>query len=493
MMHHSTARFLTRLAAAALPAMAVAGGCDTMPIPPDGTVEPPFHQKVFTRILANGYQSPADCRICHENVILDLQQTGHWKWRGTSVNIAGREAETHGKRDLLNAFFIGVPSNEARCSQCHPGFGWTDATFDFAGLNGVDCFICHDTTGTYAKHPTSGGGGASLLQSGQPVLTGPADLTQVVYNVGVPTRRNCGACHFYADGGDNVKHGDLSSDLANPTREMDVHMGGLDFACQTCHTMRRHGIAGFGLHSVNEGGGSPRCTRCHSATAPHTQYPALDVLLNLHVNRLACELCHIPTYARSKPTIVGWYWNAAGQNLHPTPVDAHGRPTYDKDKGSLVWALDVQPTPRWFNGKWRRMIVGSADTYAAAGTPGDPVILAEPTATAADADAKIYPFKVMYGRQPADTVNKRLIVPHLFGSAAGPNAYWGSYNWALALQEGAAYSGVPFSGTYGFPNTVTYLRVSHEIAPKERALMCESCHGQTWFWSQLGITDPLVP
>lgn len=439
MVLRSTFQIVVRLAVGGLLLAAATGGCPMTSVPPDGMPSTPFHQTVFTEILADGYQSPADCRVCHENVMLDLQQTGHWKWRGTSVSIVGHEAETHGKRDLLNGLFIGVPSNEGRCSQCHTSFGWTDATFDFAGLGSVDCFVCHDTTGTYAKHPTSGGGGASLLQNGQPVLAGPTDLTQVVYNVGTPSRRNCGACHFYADGGDNVKHGDMSSDLAAPTRDMDVHMGGHDLACQTCHAEQRHGIAGFSLHSVDEGGESPRCTRCHSATAPHTEYPALDVLLNLHVDRLACELCHIPTFARTKPTVVEWYWDTAGQDVNPIPLDAHGMPTYDKDKGSLVWAIDVQPTPRWFNGEWRRMMIGSADTYATAGTVNDPVILAEPTATAADADAKIYPFKVMYGRQPADTVNKRLIAPHLFGSAAGANPYWSSYNWALALEEGAAY------------------------------------------------------
>ena len=39
-----------------------------------------------------------------------------------------------------------------------------------------------------------------------------------------------------ACGGDNVKHGDLSSALKAPTRELDVHMGvdGLNFACTAC-------------------------------------------------------------------------------------------------------------------------------------------------------------------------------------------------------------------------------------------------------------------
>jgi octaheme c-type cytochrome (tetrathionate reductase family) len=444
-------------------------------------------------VLVGGYQAPIDCLICHENIALNLLDTGHWRWQGVSVNIAGHETETHGKRDLINSFFIGVPSNEARCSQCHPSFGWRDRTFDFNDDTNIDCFICHDTTDTYRKLATADGGGgeAGLLRNGEAVPATPSELQPLIYTLGTPVRRNCGQCHFYADGGDNVKHGDMSSDLTDPTRDLDVHMGGLGFACQTCHGEHLHGIAGFSLHSVNEGGDSPVCTRCHSATAAHTRAPTFNALLNLHLQHLACELCHIPTFARSKPTLVGWYWDSAGQDMAPIPLDQFGQPTYAKDQGTLVWGRNVQPAPRWFNGKWRRKIVGAADTFVNAGTVGDPVVLAEPVGTSADPNAKIYPFKIIRGRQPADTVNRRLIVPHLFGDAAGPSPYWTRFNWMAAIREGAAYSGVPFSGVYGFPETIMYLRVSHEVPPKEQALTCFDCHATTWFWSDLGIADPL--
>ena len=47
-------------------------------------------------------------------------------------------------------------------------------------------------------------------------------------------------------GGDNVKHGDLSSALYNPTPEVDVHMSpdGANFTCATCHVSDKHAIAG---------------------------------------------------------------------------------------------------------------------------------------------------------------------------------------------------------------------------------------------------------
>jgi len=462
-----------------------------------GTPPPPektLHEKFLTQIIPAGYQGPATCQVCHSAIARDLLQTAHWKWRGTSVSIVGQETGTHGKRDLLNSFFIGVPANEGRCSQCHPSYGWRDKSFDFSSPANIDCLICHDTTGTYEKHPTDGGGGGApaLKINGQLTVVGPADLQSVVYNVGKPTRRNCGFCHFYADGGDNVKQGTLSSALVNPTREMDVHMGGLNFVCQTCHAEHDHGIAGFSLHSVDEGGAQPNCTRCHGSTKVHTRNVVTNDLLNLHLDRVACETCHIPTFARTLPTQTAWYWDEAGDANRVVTTDPYGKPTYDKMKGRLVWAKDVKPTYRWYNGQWKRMIIGVSDTYTNAGTEQDPVVLAEPVATKNDPDAKIYPFKKMIGRQPADTVNRRLIVPHLFGQPGGANPYWSVYDWGLAIQEGAAYSGVPYSGTYGFPNTVMYLRVSHEIAPKERALLCNNCHGVPEFWTAVDLEDPLA-
>jgi octaheme c-type cytochrome (tetrathionate reductase family) len=473
------------------------GGCQTgLPVIPPP--QPSFHERVFSEIVPGGFQGPNDCLICHENVALDLAAGGHWNWRGVSANIVGHETETHGKRDLINSFFIGVPSNEGRCAQCHPSYGYTDKNFDFGRPMNVDCLICHDTTGAYAKAPTAGGGAAAIMSNGELALAAPADLLPLVYQVGPPTRRNCGACHFSAEGGDNVMHGDLSSALIAPTEDVDVHMGstetgGQDFACQTCHGKLGHGFAGWQLHSLDEGGDPPACTRCHSGPSPHTQFPPLDLLLDFHLPHLACEMCHIPTFARHQPTLVGWFWDTAGQDISPIPTDALGQPTYDKNRGTLVWGKDVTPVPHWSNGKWRRKLIGTDDTFTNAGTVGDPVVIAEPVATKDTPGAKIRPFKVMVGRQPADTLNHRLIVPHLFGAAAGPNPFCERFDWAAALQEGAAYSGVAYSGTFGFVNTVSYLPINHEIPPKEHAPRCEACHGATWHWADLGLTDPLLP
>ncbi len=464
----------------------------------NGGSEKPRHERIFTDILPEGFQAMADCLICHEADAEDLLASGHWQWEGSSVNIVGHEDEVHGKLDLLNNFCITVPSNEGRCAQCHPSYGWTSGSDEsfFADINNVDCFICHDTTGTYRKHPTAGGGGGqpALLVDGELVLASAADLQDVVYNVGTPSRQNCGLCHFFADGGDGVKHGDLSTVLNNPTRDVDVHMGGLGFSCQECHSEQDHGIAGFALHHVDEGGPPPACTRCHGAQNIHAGVPGSGELIDTyHLARVACETCHIPAFARSQPTQVEWYWSEAGQDIDPIPVDEFGQPTYDKMKGRFVWDENVQPTYLWFNGKWERRIVGVDDTFDEAGTPEDPVVLAAPVASIDDPDAKIYPFKKMIGDQPADAVAHRLLVPHLFGTGPGlEHPYWVDYDWDLALAEGTAYAGQPYSGAYEFVATVMYLKVSHEIPPPQQALQCADCHENDAFFEALGYEgDPL--
>ena len=468
--------------------------CPDTTDPNTGVTAKSTHEKIFTEIITDGFQGVAEsCLICHSDSARDVVQTGHYTWSGTTDRIAGLEGQSHGKVDLINNFCIAIPSNEGRCTMCHPSYGWQDDTFDLTDPDNVDCLVCHDTTATYKKHPTANGGGgpASLVVDGVVTPVEASDLQEVAYNVGTPGRHNCGACHYYAGGGDNVKHGDLSSALNSPTHAMDVHMDadGLDFSCQRCHTAdSHHGIAGMPLHSIDEGGASPDCTTCHGGS-PHAAAGFVSSVLNFHAEKVACQTCHLPTFARAKPTKVEWYWADAGQDMDPIPTDEFGMPTYDKKKGSFVYAMNVKPAYLWYDGNWQRMVVGALDTYNEAGTTADPVVLAAPTATIDTPGAKIYPFKKMIGNQPADTTNQRFVVPHLFGTKGGENPYWAKYDWDLALADGAAYTGVEYSGDYGFVNTVMYLTVNHEIAPAASALQCEDCHGVAGFFEALGYEE----
>ena len=184
-------------------------------------------------------------------------------------------------------------------------------------------------------------------------------------------------------------------------------------------------------------------------------------------------VCHIPAIARKVATTIEWYWSEAGKNVDPIPVDpVSGRPTYDKKKGEFVWGLNVRPTLRYSNGKWKRMVVGVSDHY-----DEEPISMAEPLGDYYDPDAMIYPFKLMIGNQPVDPNTHTVLVPHLFGLAGGPNPYWGKWDWNAALIDGAARTGQNYSGTHIFGATEMLLSVNHEVAPAEQALGRGGIHG----------------
>jgi len=441
------------------------------------------------------YEGTASCLDCHGKLADEFVTTAHFRWDGVASNIEGFEGETHGKNDILNNFCIAVPTNEGRCAQCHAGYDYKDASFDFGDTNKVDCLVCHDQTGTYSKEPKTAGNPPTGLDL-------QAVAQSVAMNGGVPKIDNCIGCHAKAGGGDNVKHGDLAMGIKDTTREFDVHMGtdGADFECVACHQVKRdtegnmlsHGIGGMPYHSVDEGI-MKQCDDCHGDRANIHAGTTVEAIVRQHTT-LACQVCHIPAIARQTPTKVEWYWEDAGQDIEPIPFDpVTNMPTYDKMKGTFAWANDVRPTLRFFNGKWKKFLINANDSFTTT-----PAVLAEPVGDYTDPAAMIYPFKKMIGNQPADANNDIILVPHLFGLAGGPNPYWIGYDWNLALQDAAQITGQNYSGQFTFVDTEMYLSVNHEVAPKEAAFGmggdCSDCHlGAPIDWQALGWTgDPVI-
>ena len=456
-----------------------------------------LHAGYFTEHPYEGTQS---CLNCHGLMAEEVLETAHFEWAGVAQNLVGDPAgQIHGKKDILNNFCIGVPSNEGRCTQCHAGYGWADSTFDFEDPENIDCLVCHDQTGDYAKAPTTAGLPADTVDL-------QAVAKSVALNSGKPTIDNCIFCHANAGGGDNVKHGDLAMSLANTTSEYDVHMGtdGGDLECVDCHAVQRdldgnllsHGIGGMPYHSVDEGE-MRGCGDCHGSAANiHAGLP-VAVTVESHPT-LACQVCHIPAIARQRSTKTEWYWDTAGELRDPILPDPNDptRPSFDRKKGDFVWAFDVRPTLRRFNGTWEKTVIGVNDTYAdGQGTPENPIVLGAPVGSRDD--GMIYPFKKMIGNQPADVGFQRILVPHLFGTAGGPTPFWGNWDWVAALTEGAVATEQPFSGEVGFVYTEMYLSVNHEVAPPEMAYGydnggCTDCHFSNQIeWTALGWTgDP---
>jgi len=418
---------------------------------------PNHNQLVKLEGKVDGPAVTRNCLGCHEKEGRAILKTAHWNWHGRSPYTVGHEkrVDLGKKNNTINNFCINLNGNWPRCTSCHIGYGWKDANFDFSDMSKIDCLVCHDTTGKYEKAPPAAGFPVKNL-----------DLVAIAQNVGRPSRANCGLnCHFRGGGGDAVKHGDMSSILAKPGKNHDVHMGvtegGLNFRCQDCHKTRNHMISGRSI-SVPAVEGDLSCEYCHT-DSPHIGSELIDHHLNKHTRHVACQTCHIPVYSKGNPTKIFWDWSTAGLD-GKQPKDKYGKPTYVKKKGSFQWKEAVKPTYKWYNGTVKRYLLG--DRIDENGTTD----LTVPVGSFNDPAARIYPFKVHRGKQISDAVYKYLIAPQLWGG------YWRHWNWDKAARDGMKSAGLAYSGKYEFVETTMYWGLTHEVVPKEQALSCTECH-----------------
>ena len=156
----------------------------------------------------------------------------------------------------------------------------------------------------------------------------------------MPTRDNCGKCHFDGGGGNGVKHGDLDESLIFPSEDLDVHMGRAEFPVHRLPPTEDHQILGRMVadNYTVDPAEQVACTDCHAETLHE------DERINAHLQTVACQTCHIPAMAVKDPTKISWDWSTAGQDL---PEDHY---TYLKIKGTFIYEKNVQPTYTWFNG-----------------------------------------------------------------------------------------------------------------------------------------------
>ncbi|MFY3742647.1 hypothetical protein ACOQFB_01960 [Anaeromyxobacter sp. Red801] len=437
-----------------------------------------IHAAWLTGPFTKGEEVTAECLTCHAGAGEEMLASAHFRWAGPTPGLrdaAGNPVDdgTIGKKGLINDFCVAVPSNEGRCGECHAGYGdpaQKKLAYQLAPDAGrVDCLVCHADLATgYVKaqknfgiadvKPASGctpactaaqvclplAGGPTCVAPGSPEYAAKLSdvLLQAARSVRRPGRDNCGKCHFYAGGGDNVKMGDLASSLAVPVGpEVDVHMGsanaGAPTLCVDCHAgdgFRHDRMKGTGLSVAMVEEAPLACADCHAPTAPiHTAK---------HLAALACQTCHVPAFSRQLATKTNWNWAQAGYKDCRYPgapqaiVDAcvtnpasaafgtskavidGVEVDYNWQKGVFVMEKDVKPAYRWYDGTARHATISGAlasfdpaDGQAAAA----PIALSEPAARLGDAGARITPFKHMQGRQPVMIDGSFAIVPHVFG------------------------------------------------------------------------------
>jgi len=111
--------------------------------------------------------------------------------------------QTLGKKNVINNFCVATASNWVRCTSCHIGYGWKDTSFDHSSEENIDCLVCHETTGSYKKFPTSAGHPNDEPKKWPPKkgkLRQPHYLQKIAQSVGKPGRSQCGTCLFYGGG-----------------------------------------------------------------------------------------------------------------------------------------------------------------------------------------------------------------------------------------------------------------------------------------------------
>lgn len=417
----------------------------------------------------NGREVTEACLSCHSEAADQFHKTIHWTW------LAEAEGKKYGKAgNSVNNFCISANSGADKgCMSCHPGWGSTMK-------EGLNCLNCHSSKPMNWDEAFTDINGF-IDDADEDSMEIAHELMEEVrasaQAVGLPSRKNCGECHFKGGGGDGVKHGDLDTSLIKPSKALDVHMGvdGQNFTCTRCHTTSQHNIAGRiytnpafkDRKSLIEDDLAPKitCESCHSKT-PHKQHSKA----NDHTDRVACQSCHIPAFARELPTKMRWDWEKSGRLDDKGKKIKHkgpfGKEDYLTIKGEMHWENDVMPEYYWFNGAIRSTTV--TDTI----DPGDVVKVSWPDGDRNDPNARIFPFKVHRGNQPYDKVNKTLLAPLL----SGKNGYWNTLDWSDALKRGQKELGLPFSGDFGFVKTTYVFPTTHMVAPKENVVACSECH-----------------
>ena len=416
------------------------------------------HKDNLSGPFENVQQVIEECLMCHDDSGEEFLKSNHWGWFASNLSAGDKLQLVNGKHVPIVNFCLAVPDTSVQCTTCHLPFSGKDDSFEFNSAENIDCLVCHDQTGTYKRSPFGNG-----------IPETEIDLLAVAQSVGngKPKTENCGACHFSGSGGVLMRSGAMDKSLLNPTEEIDYHIGGLGFGCGDCHSIKGHNIGGDS---------KPSCEDCHDSE-PHKKE-----LLNQHSSAIACQTCHIPTYARTEAAITFWDWSKAGEE-RDSVKNEFGVENYFKTKGELVWAKNIRAEYYWDNSNMDYYELGQKNEKSKL------IDLNKPAGKISDPNSRISPFKVVRVKQPYDLVNKYLIIPKLYGE----DGYSTTNNWVNASEKGMKIVNLDFSGSVDFVETKMYWPINHMIMSADNALKCTSCHGKggegLLNWKELGYPD----
>jgi hypothetical protein len=516
------------------------------------------HIERFRRAGIRSYEGPSTCLGCHDEMRV-RDGEGGWENVGVRENF---ERSVHFGLDKFSGFntygfdgkkvegipmgkidrACGIPGSftwtgwatlvrtktgETRsdgCGQCHaggqygpmtgtmfPGYSATSAEFE-----SVDCLICHsEAYDMNEKFVVKDSNGKYRWNQDRSLKAAMA--------VGRPTSDNCLRCHEHNHGGDmypmNVAAKNLGrmnprllhpgAKRGTPTRGRDVHYAA-GLQCLDCHENHGHLIArgtrGTDLVSNDLPGVAVSCEKCHTSS-PHVQDKTKRAFLNAHVDKLACETCHVTHLTDDNVVLRDW----------TTPV-------YNAQEG--IWLYnDVLRSGkpgeaivyRWHNGDGTFMAGALGDNpnglglyRAFATTPDEPYRsfdyasyyerVFRPIARAGK--SKISPFKRFNAKMYEDMANQGpfggMLLPfdyNVYYETGDPRAsvlkamrdpiiqmMYGRIFKAYMMDDFMHYMGIAKGWTIPFSGKIeakwmrqdATLMLNHSIT--KEALGCESCH-----------------
>ncbi len=406
----------------------------------------------------SSWQGAGTCLQCHTNEARQVFGSVHYQWLGDTPYMTNGPL-TQGKLDIgVNSYCINTTGNWAGCGACHAGLGARPELQESqAQLENIDCLLCHQNN--YKRKKVNG-----IFVPDSDLMT--ISMLEAARTVHRPTRQTCLQCHAKGGGGDNYKRGDLA--VAHGTTadiDFDVHMAttGADLDCQSCHTTEQHHIAGRGSDlRQTDLDVAMGCSKCHSEKSTTTGHEDSDI--GRHVARVACQTCHIATYARnaddtpaSEMTETHRDWQAphltATGAIHPTPT----------------MAGNLRPRYAWWNGTSSSyLLFDDAAIDPATGR----IPTSRPVGDINGLQAKLYPFKYKTATQPLATAANQLI-------ALDTSVYFATGNPQAAIESGLVNMGYQANDSFSWVETDTFQLLTHEVPPASAALECSSCHNNT--------------
>lgn len=401
---------------------------------------------------------PGNCLSCHAGEANDVHQSIHYQWMAEAPDMGNGVGVPQGKlTNSVNSYCINILGNWKMCGTCHVGRGLRPDD-PKAGVNNIDCLVCHNQEYALAR---------TRLADGSMGVDGPTD--SMVQNIQKPSRGICLKCHANAGGGDGVKRGDLSMALiSNGDANFDVHMNtaSSDLSCQSCHSFKNHKVIGKGsdLRPTDDltRGSEVKCVTCHAGRDSSSGHATEEI--NNHVARVACQTCHIRTYAKVA-TEIHRDWRAHHDNTPADGVSGPGHP-YTEKFANLI------PEYAFWNRLSDNYLLGddASLTY-------DPATGTYPTSRPMggvnEANSKLYPFKYKTASQPKTLIGDKLI-------ALDTLEYLRiSGDIDSSVQKGLVNMGYPANEPYEWVLTDTYQLLNHGVNPSSAVLQCNNCHGNT--------------